>query len=60
MQLTPNLKIDSRLKQETQNIFSFYDFINFFGFLLFFSKIFLEKRKIKEKFLKKIFEKKIT
>lgn len=23
MQLTPNLKIDSRLKQETQNIFLF-------------------------------------
>ena len=28
MQLTPNLKHDSRLKQETQNIFYFYDFIN--------------------------------
>ncbi len=30
MQLTPNLKIDIRLKQETQNIFCFYDFIKFF------------------------------
>ena len=30
MQLTPNLKIDSRLKQETQNIFGFYDFIKIF------------------------------
>ena len=55
MQLTPNLKIDSRLKQETQNIFDFYDFINFFGFLLIFSKIFLEKMKKKRKILKKIF-----
>ena len=26
------LEIDSRLKQETQNIFDFYDFMIFFGF----------------------------
>ena len=32
MQLTPNLKIDSRLKQETQNIFDFYDFMIFLYF----------------------------
>ena len=32
MQLTPNLKIDSRLKQETQNIFDFYDFLIFLYF----------------------------
>ena len=41
MQLTPNLKIDSRLKQETQNIFYFYDFLIF----LYFSKIICEKEK---------------
>ena len=40
MQLTPNLKIDSRLKQETQKYFLFLWFYDFFGFLLnFFSKI---------------------
>ena len=30
MQLTPNLKWDTRLKQETYNIFGLYDFVNFF------------------------------
>ena len=44
MQLTPNLKIDSRLKQETQNIFDFYDFMIFLYFLLFFSKKTYRKR----------------
>ena len=38
MQLTPNLKINTRLKQETQNIFDFYDFLIFLDFLLIFSK----------------------
>ena len=56
MQLTPNLKMDSRLKQETQNIFGFYDFMNFFWiFINLFSKIFLEKRKIKEKIFERDF-----
>ena len=32
MQLTPNLKINTRLKQETQNIFDFYDFLIFLYF----------------------------
>ena len=54
MQLTPNLKIDSRLKQETQNIFGFYDFMIFWYFLYLFSKkkekIFL-KTKQKENYL---------
>ena len=60
MQLTPNLKIDSILKQETQNIFDFYDFMIFFVFLLIFSKNIFGKTKNKRKILKKIFEKKIT
>ena len=50
MQLTPNLKIDSRLKQETQNIFDFYDFLIFFGFLLIFFENIFGKTKIREKF----------
>ena len=55
MQLTPNLKIDTRLKQETQNIFGFYDFMNFFVFSLIFSKNIIRKTKKKRKILKKIF-----
>ena len=44
MQLTPNLKIDSRPKQETQNIFDFYDFLIFLYFYFnFFRKTWLEK-----------------
>ena len=47
MQLTPNLKIDTRLKQETSNYFWFYDFIIFFGFSkINFGKTKKEKRKI--------------
>ena len=42
MQLTPNLKFDTRLKQETQNFFGFYDFKNCF---VFFSKILEEENK---------------
>ena len=60
MQLTPNLKINTRLKQETQNIFDFYDFLIFFCiFIDFFRKTFLEKRKRKEKFLKKFLKRKL-
>ena len=51
MQLTPNLKFDSRLKQETQNVFGFYDFMIFFGFF----ENNLEKEKIRiSKFLIRI------
>ena len=51
MQLTPNLKINTRLKQETQNIFDFYDFLNFFVFLLiFFEKHFWKNEKEKKNF----------
>ena len=63
MQLIPNLKIDSRLKQETQNIFDFYDFLIFlyFYYYFFFEKTkFVKTKKNKRKFLKKIFEKKST
>ena len=41
MQLTPNLKFDTRLKQETQNFFGFYGLLNFF---LYFSKLFWKKK----------------
>ena len=57
MQLTPNLKIDSRLKQETQNIFDFYDFLIFLKIKFGKTK---KKRKILKKIFEKIFEKKIT
>ena len=61
MQLTPNFKINTRLKQETQNIFDFYDFLIFLYFYYFlFSKKFLEKRKRKKKnFLKKFLKRKL-
>ena len=54
MQLTPNLKIDSRLKQETQNIFGFYDFLIFlyFYFNFFFENICEENEKEKKNFEK--------
>ena len=55
MQLTPNLKIDSRLKQETQNIFGFYDFMIFFVFLLFFFENIFGKTKNKRKIFEKDF-----
>ena len=47
MQLTPNLKFDIRLKQETQNIFCFYDFIIFLDF---FKNYFFRKTKKKKNF----------
>ena len=52
---TYNMTQDSNKKQK--NIFDFYDFLIFCIFINFFRKTFLEERKIKEKFLKKIFEK---
>ena len=61
MQLTPNLKINTRLKQETQNIFYFYDFLIFLYFYFkFFSKNIFGKTKKKRKFFEKVFGKKIT
>ena len=49
MQLTPNFQLDSRLKQETWNIFYFYDFFYFY----FFRKQRRNFWKIFEKFLKR-------
>ena len=45
MQLTPNLKIDSKFKQETKNIFDFYDFMIFFVFSFIIFRKYIEKRK---------------
>ena len=51
MQLTPNLKINTRLKQETQNIFDFYDFLIFLYFYFkFFEKYFWKNEKEKKNF----------
>ena len=55
MQLTPNLKHGTRLKQESQNIiFLFYDFLNFFGFLFYIFRKTYRKKKIRNS---KIFNK---